>query len=90
MRHDILKFFESFLCGRRQRVVLGEMVSEWKAVTSGVPQVSVLGPLFFVLYINEFMVRHTHNVRFEMENTYRNESNKREQKSRHACQDIRK
>ena len=38
MRPDLLKWFESFLCGRRQKVVLGETVSEWKEVTSGVPQ----------------------------------------------------
>ena len=48
---SLLKRCESFLSNRQQRVVMGDNISEWKDILSGVQQGSVLGPLFF-LYIS--------------------------------------
>ena len=48
-----IKWFESYLSNRTQRVSLNSQLSEPETVTCGVPQGSILGPLLFLIFIND-------------------------------------
>ena len=49
---NLFGIIKDFLHDRRQRVVLNGKSSDWSNLSAGVPQGSVLGPLFFLAYIN--------------------------------------
>ena len=50
---NLLSLLKSFLGDRLQQVVLNGQCSSWSSVLAGLPQVSILGPFIFLIYIND-------------------------------------
>ena len=52
---NLLALLRDFLSDRQQRVVINGKFSVWRNISAGVPQGSDLGPLLFLIYINNYL-----------------------------------
>ena len=66
---ELYNLLEYYLSGRFQRVVLNGQTSFWRPVLAGVPQVSILGPLLFPIYINDLPNKLKSNVKLSADDT---------------------
>ena len=66
---SLIKLFGNDLHNRKQRVVLNGFYSDYSIIESGVPQGSVLGPLLFLIYINDLEKNIRSNVEFFADDT---------------------
>ena len=65
----LLALFGNYLRNRKQRVVINGMESSWGNINAGVPQGSVLGPLLFLVYINDLEEGIKSSVKFFADDT---------------------
>ena len=65
----LLNLLSEFLSERYQRTVLNGKSSDWRMITAGVPQGSVLGPLLFLVYINDLADNLISDVRLFADDT---------------------
>ena len=56
------QLIKRFLSGRFQKVLLNDQTSDWETIQAGVSQGSILGPLFFLIYINHLTHYLNNNV----------------------------
>ena len=68
-RVNLLETLTDFLKDRKQRVVLNGQNSSWANIEAGVPQGSILGPLLFLIYINDLPDNLSTNVKLFADDT---------------------
>ncbi len=69
IRGKLLSWFTNYLSSREQRVTLQGHQSSWRNIMAGVPQGSVLGPLLFIIYINDIVDKVEGTVRLFADDT---------------------
>ena len=65
-----LNIIKIFLENREQRVVIDGQSSDWTSISAGVPQGSILGPLLFLIYINDITEVVTSDIRIFADDTF--------------------
>ena len=66
---NLITWFTNYLTGRKQRVVMSGVQSAWNFISAGVPQGSILGPLLFLLFINNIVLDIGSSIRLFADDT---------------------
>lgn len=67
--NDLVEWFSDYLHNRQQRVCIKGFCSSWRKVPAGVPQGSILGPVLFLIYINDIVQNIGANIRLFADDT---------------------
>ena len=67
---DMINILTSFLANRMQRTAIDGKYSEWTGISAGVPQGSILGPILFLIYINDLTEIIESDVRIFADDTF--------------------
>ena len=66
---NLLGLIKRFLSDRAERLSLSGKTSDWECMRAGVPQGSILGPLFFLIYVNDLATDLKSNVKLFADDT---------------------
>ena len=66
---NLLRWFSNYLNDRKQRVVIAGSISDWLKINAGVPQGSILGPILFLIYINDIVSSISTNINLFADDT---------------------
>ena len=67
---EMIVILSSFLTDRKQRVTMDGVCSDWADIESGVPQGSILGPILFLVYINDLFDEVSSDIRIFADDTF--------------------